>query len=79
MESIKRNSLKCLKVVCIKVRGILTSAYKQEIKMNMRLEKSKLISKIKSMILNHEGKIKSQTEVIPKVLLFAFAIILIAF
>jgi len=47
--------------------------------MNMRLEKSKLISKIKSMILNHEGKIKSQTEVIPKVLLFAFAIILIAF
>ena len=71
--------MKYLKTVVVEERGILTSAYKQEIKKNMRLEKSKSISKIKSMILNHEGKIESQTGVILQVSLFAFAIILIAF
>lgn len=71
--------MKYLKTIVVEERGILTSAYKQEIKKNIRLEKSKSISKIKSMILNHEGKIESQTGVILQVSLFAFAIILIAF
>jgi hypothetical protein len=71
--------MKYLKTVVVEERGILTSAYKQEIKKNMRLEKSKSISKIKTMILNHEGKIESQTGVVLQVSLFAFAIILIAF
>ncbi|WP_339663361.1 hypothetical protein [uncultured Polaribacter sp.] len=71
--------MKYLNKVVVEERGILTSAYKQEIKKNMRLEKSKSISKIKSMILNHEGKIESQTGVILQVSLFAFAIILIVF
>ncbi|SDS32433.1 hypothetical protein SAMN05216503_2694 [Polaribacter sp. KT25b] len=71
--------MKYLNTEVVEERGILTSAYKQEIKRNMRLEKSKSISKIKSMILNHEGKIESQTGVVLQVSLFAFAIILIAF
>jgi hypothetical protein len=71
--------MKYLKTVEVEERGILTSAYKQEIKNNMRLEKSKSISQIKSMILNHEGKIESQTGVILQVSLFAFVIILISF
>ena len=45
-------------------RGILTPPYKQEITRNIRLEKSKAISQIKSMILNHKGKIESQTAII---------------
>jgi len=71
--------MRYLKTVSIEERGILTSAYKQEIKRDMRLEKSKPISKIKSMILNHEGKTESQTGVILQVSLFAFAIILFTF
>jgi hypothetical protein len=71
--------MRYLKTVSIEERGILTSAYKQEIKRDMRLEKSKSISKIKSMILNHEGKTESQTGVILQVSLFAFAIILFTF
>ena len=59
-------------------RGILTSSYKREIKENVRLEKSKSVSKIKSLILNHQGRIESQTGTILQVSLFAFAIIMIA-
>jgi hypothetical protein len=70
--------MKYLKTVT-EERGILTSPYKQEIKTNMRLEKSKSISQIKSMILNHEGKIECQTGAILQVSMFAFAIILFTF
>ncbi len=56
-------------------RGILTSPYKQEIKKNMRLEKSKSISQIKSMILNHEEKTESQIRAILQVSLFVFILI----
>jgi hypothetical protein len=59
-------------------RGILTSTYKREIKENMRLEKSKSVSKIKSLILNHQGKIESQTGTLLQVSLFVFTIIMIA-
>ena len=53
--------MKYLQTVTIEERGILTSAYKQEIKENIRLEKSKSMSGIKFMILNHQGRIQSQT------------------
>lgn len=70
--------MKYLQSISVKERGILTSAYKQEIKKNMRIEKSKSVSKIKSMIINHHGKIESQTGTILQVSLFVVAIILIA-
>jgi hypothetical protein len=70
--------MKYLKTVT-EERGILTSPYKQEIKKNMRLEKSKSISQMKSMILNHKGKIESQTGVVLQVSMFTFAIILFTF
>lgn len=61
----------------IKERGILTSIYKKDIKKGMRLKKYKSVSKIKSMILNHHGKIESEAGTILQVSLFAFAIIMI--
>ncbi|KGL58539.1 hypothetical protein [Polaribacter sp. Hel1_85] len=70
--------MKYLQTVSVKERGILTSAYKQEIKQHMRIEKSKSVSKIKSMILNHHEKIESQAGTILQVSLFVVAIILIA-
>ena len=48
--------MKYLQTVTLEERGILTSVYKAEIKANIRLEKSKSMSGIKSMILNHHGK-----------------------
>ena len=69
--------MKYLQTVSLEERGILTSAYKQEIKKNMKLEKSKSVSTIKAMILNHHGKIESQVGTILQVSLFAFAIIMI--
>ena len=71
--------MKYLKTVSLEERGILTSAYKQEIKKNMKLEKSKSVSRIKDMILNHHGKIESQVGTILQVSLFAFAIIMIVY
>lgn len=69
--------MKYLQTVTIEERGILTSAYKQEIKENIRLEKSKSMSGIKFMILNHQGRIQSQTGTILQVVFFLFAIIMI--
>jgi hypothetical protein len=71
--------MKYLKTVSLEERGILTSAYKKEIKKNMKLEKSKSVSRIKAMILNHHGKIESQVGTILQVSLFAFAIIMIVY
>jgi hypothetical protein len=70
--------MKYLQKSLIIERGILTSTYKQDIKKDMRLEKSKSVSRIKSMVLNHQGKIESQVGTILQVSLFAFAIILFA-
>lgn len=69
--------MKYLQTATIEERGILTSAYKQEIKEDIRLEKSKSMSVIKSMILNHHGRIESQTGTILQVAVFMFAIIMI--
>ena len=56
-------------------RGILTSVYKQKIKQSIR--KSKSLSKVKSLLLNHHGKIESQAGTILRVSLFAVVIILV--
>jgi hypothetical protein len=69
--------MKYLQTVSSEERGILTSAYKQEIKKNIRLEKSKSVSAVKSMILNHHGKTESQTGTVLQVSVFLFAIIMI--
>ena len=68
--------MKYLQTVTLEERGILTSSYKQDIKKNMRIQKSKSVSRIKSMILNHQGKIESQVGTILQVSLFVFAIVM---
>ena len=68
--------MKYLQTSVIEERGILTSSYKQEIKKNMRIQKSKSVSRIKSLVLNHQGKIESQVGTILQVSLFVFAIVL---
>ena len=57
-------------------RGILTSAYKREIRENISQSKRATLSKIKSIIENHHDKVQSQTGTILQVSLFAFAVIL---
>jgi len=69
--------MRYLQTVPILERGILTSSYKQEIKNNIRDHKMKSISSIKSMILNHHGKIESQTGTILRVSLFMIAILFV--
>tara|TARA_B100000795_G_scaffold269307_1_gene258315 strand:+ start:14422 stop:14637 length:216 start_codon:yes stop_codon:yes gene_type:complete len=66
-----------LQKVSLEERGILTSAYKKEIKENIRLERSKSVSGIKLMILNHHRKKESQTRTILQVSVFIFAVIMI--
>ena len=68
--------MKYLQVIPVQERGILTSTYKQEIKNSKVLIKTKSVSRVKSMILNHHGKIESQTGTIIQVSLFIAAIIL---
>lgn len=60
-------------------RGILTSRYKQQVKNNIKIEKLKSLSRIKSMITNHQGKIESQTGTVLRISLFFIAIIMIAY
>ena len=60
-------------------RGILTSSYKQEIKRSIRDTKLKSLSGIKSLVLNHQGKIESEAGTILKVSIFAIAIIFMTF
>ena len=58
-------------------RGILTSAYKREIRENIANSKRVTLSKMKSIIDRHHEKVQSQTGTILQVSLFAFALILI--
>ena len=71
--------MKYLQKSLIIERGILTSIYKQEIKKSVRIAKRKSLSRIKSLILNHQGKIESQTGTILQVSLFVIVIIMISF
>ncbi|MEE9408610.1 MAG: hypothetical protein V3V28_11110 [Polaribacter sp.] len=70
--------MKYLQTTTVLERGILTSAYKQEIKKDIRNAKSKSLSSVKSMIINH-GQIESQTGTILRVSLFVIAIVMISF
>ena len=60
-------------------RGILTSSYKQEIKKNRRPTKLKSLSGMKSLVLNHQRKIVSETGTILRVSFFAIVIICMTF
>lgn len=60
-------------------RGILTSAYKREIRQSIADSKRTTLYKMKSIIDRHHEKVQSQTGTILQVSLFAFAIIMIAF
>ena len=57
-------------------RGILTSAYKREIKESISESKRTSLSNLKSMIEHHQEKVQSQTGTILQVSLFVFATIL---
>ena len=59
-------------------RGILTSSYKEEIKNSIRDAKVKSVSEIKSLVLNHQAKIESQTGTVLRVSLFAITLIFMA-
>lgn len=60
-------------------RGILTSAYKQEIKYSISDMKRKSLSRIKSSILNSHDKLQSQAGTALQVSLFAIALVVILF
>ena len=60
-------------------RGILTSAYKQEIKQNISEMKKKSLFRIKSSILNRHDKLQSQTGTVLQVSLFAIFLVVILF
>ncbi len=67
--------MKYIQNTTVQERGILTSKYKQEIKNLSKIEKSKSLSKIKSMIFNHQDRIESQAGTILRVSFFMLAII----
>lgn len=58
-------------------RGILTSAYKREIRQNIFSSKRETLSNIKHMIESHQTKVQSRTGTILQVSLFAFVLVLI--
>lgn len=58
-------------------RGILTSAYKQEIRQNVRTMKSNSLSNIKTSFLGQHEKLRSQTAAILQVSIFTLALVLI--
>lgn len=57
-------------------RGILTSAYKREIKESIKATKRDSLVKFKKLIEDHHAKAQSQTGTILQVSLFAFALLL---
>lgn len=71
--------MKYLQTTTVLERGILTSAYKQDIKRRGYEARHKSISGIKSLILNHQLKLESETSVLLKVVLFVVAIGMIGF
>jgi hypothetical protein len=58
-------------------RGILTSAYKQEIRQSIRDMKVDSLSQIKNSFLSQHDKLRSQTAAIVRVSLFTLALVLI--
>lgn len=60
-------------------RGILTSAYKQEIRQNVRDMRYNTLSQIKSSFHTSHDKLRSQTGAILKVSLFSLVLAIILF
>ena len=58
-------------------RGILTSAYKQEIRQNVRDMRSNTVSHIKSSLYSSHNKFRSQTGAILKVSIFTLVLAII--
>ncbi len=58
-------------------RGILTSAYKEEIRQSIRTMKSDSLSRIKNSFLSQNDKLHSQTASILRVSLFTLALVFI--
>jgi hypothetical protein len=58
-------------------RGILTSAYKQEIRQSIRDMKRDSVSQIKNSFLSQHDKLRSQTAAIVRVSLFTLALVFI--
>ena len=58
-------------------RGILTSAYKEEIKYSIKEIRRKSLSRIKSSIVNSHDKLQSQTGTVLQVSLFAIVLVVI--
>jgi hypothetical protein len=58
-------------------RGILTSAYKQEIRHSIRNMKADSLSKIKNSLQGQNEKFRSQTATILQVSVFTLALVLI--
>ena len=58
-------------------RGILTSAYKQEIRQSIRDMKKDSVSQIKNSFLSQHDKLRSQTAAIVRVSLFTLALVFI--
>jgi hypothetical protein len=71
--------MKYLQTITVLERGILTSAYKQDLKRAVQIERRKSISSIKSLISNHQLKTESQTGILLRVSLFVVAIVMIGF
>lgn len=58
-------------------RGILTSAYKQEIRQNISDMKLHSLSRIKTSFLSQHEKLRSQTAAILQVSIFTLALVFI--
>ena len=58
-------------------RGILTSAYKEEIRQSIRDMKKDSVSQIKNSFLSKHDKLRSQTAAIVRVSLFTLALVFI--
>jgi len=58
-------------------RGILTSAYKQEIRQSISDMKTNSLSRIKTSFLGQHEKFRSQTAAILQVSIFTLALVLI--
>ncbi|MEQ6125321.1 hypothetical protein AAON49_14020 [Pseudotenacibaculum sp. MALMAid0570] len=58
-------------------RGILTSAYKEEIRQSARDMKSESVSQIKNSLLSQHEKLRSQTAAILQVSIFTLALVFI--
>ena len=60
-------------------RGILTSAYKKEIRANISESKRSTLSKMKFVVENHQANVQSEIGTILRVALFFVAIVLFTF